>query len=61
MREEVTRQAAQEIVCNCDKGVLIMMDVEPVPTIGEVEEQEYQVNVASVEFGGLPDGVDVEI
>lgn len=50
-RPQISRQEAKERVETADFGVVITGVLEPVPTIGEVDVQEFDTEVVSYEFG----------
>ncbi len=54
MSEQITRERAIEIVEECEKGLLMVGEVEPIPVIGELsEDDKHKVNVVvnAYEFG----------
>lgn len=62
MAEEISRQEALEHVRQCEYGVLIITDSEPLPAIGDVpdEDREREHTVSTFEFGETDLDVDLD-
>jgi hypothetical protein len=55
---QIPRERAKQLIDEHQWGCLIVSDLEPVPTIGDVDEddQEYWSETATFQFGELGDG-----
>lgn len=53
--EEITREEAKELIENVDAGTLVVAGLEPIPTLGMVDEDELSLKptVSSYRFGDL--------
>lgn len=53
--DEITREEAKQLVDEADRGILTVVNAEPVPAIGEVDEHELEVTTEMYSFGGEAD------
>lgn len=55
--EDISRERAKELVDEADKGILVVLNAEPVPAIGDVPDEDREKRIVS---GGYRFGEEVE-